>query len=157
MLGDQRPPSQSSKTVLSTVHVGGQTCTVDGAVFEMWLAPYDPFSPRSLRRVRVSPGPRGGYLAEPTRTRRSPAALSSSPSAQSHVRRIPASAGPAKSAPGAQAGEDRPRPCGVPNDCVVRNRPSKFALFESFVVVSVRVWRRSRFSDFRKRVILTFV
>ena len=37
VLGDQRPPSQSSKTVLSTVHVGGPKWMVGGTVFEMWL------------------------------------------------------------------------------------------------------------------------
>ena len=35
--GDHRPPSQSSKTVLSTVHVGGPKWIVGGTIFEMWL------------------------------------------------------------------------------------------------------------------------
>ena len=32
-----RPPSQSSKTVLVSVHVGPPTLPVDSTVFEMWL------------------------------------------------------------------------------------------------------------------------
>ena len=34
---DHRPPSQSSKMVLASVHGGGPILTIDRTVFEMWL------------------------------------------------------------------------------------------------------------------------
>ena len=35
--GDHRPPSQSSKIVPPTIHLGPPAHTVDTAIFEMWL------------------------------------------------------------------------------------------------------------------------